>query len=380
MGHETFSARAFTATAKEVAREGGSATHRGEQRHREGKGLDPLVDPKGYGGIRRSISRMDKQGDHFVLNVGWAMLTELRFDTTGSMGGNVDLAFQALPRRYKLLKEVERAPLARYDLQAINSIFGDVSDNYVLCRSQAEMGAKIAEQLRLMVPEKQGGDTPEDPHYGLFGAAYLTAADIVRRGLKSYDFTVTDAPARDRLSSSVLTRVFGDEVFDWVKANGHDIKKSNVPTTKEVVQDLLEIAHAFLIQVGTTEETTEFWTNVYGSERIVTISSVRHLPEVEAAIIGLTEGTLDLQGLESFLVDEAELSEAEAARIKIAVSGIPIGAQAALPGFKDVPLKGARFAKKGDLWPIGFTEGGKPDPAAKKAGGTGAKPKKEMWR
>lgn len=356
MGDRKFVMEDYTATAESVREEGGSATHRGEQRHREGKGLDQLVDPKGFGVIRRSLNRMGKEGDKFKLLVGPAMLKETRFDTTGSMGDNVQLAFEVLPKSYHLLKEAANAAFWRYDLQIINGIFGDACDSYVLCRSQAEMDEKIVEQLRLMVPEGKGDDVPEDPQYGIFGGAYLTAAQIVKAGLKSYDFTVTDAPGRSRLDPDTLMRVFGNEVFDRVAENGYQIKKSDLPTTKEVVQDLIKIAHAFLIQIGNCDDVTAFWTDIYGRDRVIVIPSVKYLPEVEAVVAGLTEGVLTLQTVEKFLVTEAKISAEEAKRIKRAVVGIPIGAQAALPNFNKLPVKGDLFANKTDVWPIGSSE------------------------
>jgi hypothetical protein len=376
MGYRRLTTAAFEMTRSSVAREGGSATHRGEQRHREGRGLDPLVDPKGFGVIRRSINRVEKKAGGFELLVGQAILKETMFDTTGSMGGNIELAFGALPRSYNLLHEVDGAPLSRYDLQIINAMFGDVSDNYVLCRSQAEMDEKIAEQLRLMVPEKDGGDIEEDPQYGLFGAAYLTAADIVRCGLKSYHFNVTDAPGRLTLDAKTLKRVFGDEVFDHVKENGHDIDAKQIPDTQQVVVDLLKKSHAFMIQVGRKSDATRFWRNIYGNDRIVIVPDVTYLPEVEAAIVGLTEGTIDLQGVIGFLRENAQMSQANAVMIREAVSSIPLRAQADLPNFAKVPLKGDIFAKKGDVWPIGQTDEVKPVKPAK-SGGSGGKIK--IW-
>jgi hypothetical protein len=318
MGERKFSVEDFELISKSVEKEGGSATLRGEQRHREGRGLDPLVDPKGFGVIRRSLNRLDKRGDKFILTVAPAMLKETRFDTTGSMGGNVQLAFDVMPKSYHLLKEAEGAPFARYDLQIINAIFGDVCDNYVLCRSQAEMDDKIVEQLRLMVPERGGGDSDEDPQYGLFGAAYLTSASIVKYGLRSYDFTVTDACGRSSLDIHTLKRVFGDNVLDIVAENGGQISKSNFPTTKEVVQDLLKIAHAFLIQIGSRNSTTSFWSGIYGPDRVVIIPSAEYLPEVEAVIAGLTEGVMTLQSIDQFLVKEAKIPKDDARRIKLA--------------------------------------------------------------
>ncbi len=377
MGDNRFNHHTYTSFASAVEEEGPSVTMRGEQRHKEGRGLDPLVDPKGYGAIRRSLPRLEKRGSHFVMLVGPPILKETRFDTTGSMGGNVDLAFKALPDSYRLLHEIKNAPLGRYDLQIINGIFGDKSDDYILCRSQAEMDIKIAEQLTLMVPEKAGGDSDEDPQYGIFGAAYLTAAHIVQYGLKSYDFTVTDARGRERIEVGQLKRVFGDDVFDRVADNGHKIDSRNVPTTKKAVQDLLKIAHAFLIQVGARGDVYSFWADMYGPERVITVPDVHLLPAVEAAVIGLTEGTIDLQTVKDFLVKGAGLSTSDADSIKRAVAKIPLGAQAALPNFDRLPKKGDRFASKTDVWPIG--SGGVASLTEEDADTAGTEGEKSMW-
>jgi len=364
MGRKTLSDVAYERVVRS-ARSAGSATYAGEQRRKEGKGLHPLVDPKGYDVVRRSSSWLEPDGDHFVLLRGVAMLEETRLDTTGSMGKNVEIAMRVLPTTYNLLANIPNAVLGRYDTQMITSIFGDVSDDYVLCRSQAEMDERIAEQMTLMVPESDGGDFPEDPQYGLFGGAYLTNSIINKYGLKYYDFTVSDAPGRNQVDASTLVRVFGETVFDKVLENGYQIKKSDLPSTREVVQDLLKNAHAFFLQVGSDGTTGPFWERVFGKDRVVMIPKTEFLPQVKAAIIGLTEGTLDLQSLQEFLegveVDEGHgftrqgsrlMKKSEAKAIVEAVSGIPIGAQASLPNFNKIPMRGEKFAKKGDLWPM----------------------------
>ena len=381
MGRDRLSARSFALVDTDVRRSGGPTTAKGEQRHREGKGLDPLVDPKGFGVIRRSLSWFEPQGKKdtgFFLLRGTAMLVEDRWDTTGSMGGNVEIAFEALPRSFKLMAEGKLPVLGRYDLQMITSIFGDVQDYYVLCRSQAELDERIAEQMRLMVPEKDGGDADEDPQYGLFGAAYLTDATIVKLGLKTYDFTTTDARGRSHLDLSTLKRVFGDEVLDKVQENGHQMSAKKIPSTDQVVEDLLKRSHAFLLQVGSNREVTTFWKAIYGAERIIKLPRTELLPEVRAAIIGLTEGVINLQNVSDYLMDQAEISKKDAEAIRDAVAEIPLCAQAALPNFKKIPLKGAKFAKKGDLWPIGFDENG--DPVKPGAAGSDKKPtKSSTW-
>src|SRR3989338_6005270 len=353
MGKRTFSRESYESASSLFASAEGPVTLRAEQvAHKTGK-LNPLVDPAGYGVIRRSLPRLEKRADGlWVLTVGTPIPKEVRVDTTGSMGNNVDIAFRVLPRDYELCSGV----LPGYDLQSAIGIFGDVGDRFVLCRPQFEMVAeKIVEQLTLMVPERAGGDAPEDPHYGLFGAAFLTALYFVRIDLKGYDFTVSDAPGRDWLDESQLRRIFGPEVFEKVAENGHKVDSRDLPSTMEVVQDLLKRAHAFFLQVGDAPSTTRFWTGVFGAERVVVLPSTELLPQVQAAIIGLTEGTLDLSSVEEFL-QENNVERDDAKRIVRSVANIPIGAQAALPNFGKRPQKGDLFREKTDVWPIDPSE------------------------
>lgn len=375
MGRNTLTREAYLSVHDEVKKDRGRTTERAEQKIRRGEGLDPLVDPKGFGVIRRSLTRMEEVEGHFVSTMGLPMLVEVRFDTTSSMGGNVDLAFQALPRTYDLLFGRPEAVLSRYDLQIINSIFNDKDDPVVLCRSQAEMGIKIAEQLRMMVPVRAGGDTAEDPQYGIFGGAYLVRSNARLFGLGTYDFTITDAPGRLEIKEHLLKSIFGDDVIDKVNENGFQMKSGKIPSTKQVVKDLLVNAHAFVLLVDDVDDyTKQFWRDIYGKERVVILPRTELVPEVQAAIIGLTEGRLDLQNLEAYLMKAAQLSASDAREIKRAVAGIPIGAQMLRPNFNKVYEAGAKFAKKSDIFPIGFN--GESDSSENRP-----KPKKkpDMW-
>ncbi len=384
MGRETLSREAFTSFAEKSVPRSGPKTARAEQEFRDTRKLNPLVDPAGYGVTRRSITRMDKVGDHFVAPMGLAMLVENRFDTTTSMGDSLDRALAALPRQYGYLAEGDHAVLGRYDTQIINSTFGDVCDDVVYCRTQAEMGIKIAEQITLLVPVRGGGDVPEDPDYGIFAAAYLTASHARKFGLKSYDFTVTDAPGRGRLDPRFVERIFGDEVYERLTENGFQISRQELPPTTEIVESLLSSAHAFVLQVSGHSDAASFWKGLYGRERVVQLPSVDLLPEIQAVIIGLTEGTLNLQSLKPFLKETAQMGANDADRIVRCVAGIPLGAQTMQPNFKKVFPKGAAFARKGDVFPIDWEDKARP---AKddKPGKPGAKPgkpdsgKPDMW-
>ncbi|MFC1623039.1 hypothetical protein ACFL2R_01340 [Patescibacteria group bacterium] len=350
MGKYTFSRTAYESTAKPLLAAKGPVTKKAEQKAKKTGKLHPLVDPAGYGVIRRSLPRFDEQDDLWMMTVGVPVAVETRVDTTGSMGGNVDVAIRVLPDAYELISTV----LPGKDLQIATGIFGDVSDDFILCRPQFEMTAeKIVDQLSRMVPERAGGDAPEDPHYGLFGAAYLTAASIhTRYGLKSYDFTVTDAPARDELDEKQLCRVFGKDVFEKVIENGYEVDKERMFSTEYVIQDLSKHAHAFVLLVDACRTAQSFWAGVFDSRYVVTIPDTKLLPHAQAVIIGLTEGTINLQNVIEFLTEKGGLDASSAQRILRSVAHIPIGTQAMLPNFDRLPAAGDLFREKTDPWPI----------------------------
>lgn len=355
MGARRFTREAYNVVATAVATtDGGDVSHLGKRRLQQGMGLDPRVDPSAYGLIRKSLPRYvdDISRKSFILATGIPMLVEVRFDTTGSMGQNVQMAFDSLPKTYALLAEGNEAVLRRYDPQIIHAIFGDVKDNYVLYRSQAEMDEKIAEQLRLMVPENGGYDGIEDPDYGIFSGTYLTDAFIGGYGLKYYDFTVTDAPCREFIDYRNLVRVFGPTVLEVVRSRGYAIDQDNLPDTRDMAQELLRHAHAFVLQVGEHEYVSNHWRSIYGKDRVVVIPDTSILPYVEAAIIGLTEGVLDLQNVGEYLTSVGIRTKPFVQYLVRQLAGIPLGAQVILPNFNLIPPKGSVFAKKGELWSV----------------------------
>jgi len=357
MGYGRFSSDTFAARTTRTM-ESGSATSAGEQRQKEGKGLHDLVDPSRYGVIRPSRNRyVEVDGGLWQLYHGPKIGIESLLDTTGSMGGNVALAMGCLPSLYGMLSGEKNALLGRYDIDIATSVFGDMSDKYVLQRSQFEMtDEKIHEQMTCMYPEKGGGDADEDPQYGIFAAAYLTNSMIARvYGLKWYHFTISDACGRSYIDANTLKRVFGDDVFKILAEDGQQISQRNLPDTAQVVQDLLKSAHGFFLQVGDNASTTRFWRSLYGKERVILLPETQYLPHIQAAVIGLTEATLDLQSVQEFLCSEG-MPKVMARDVSRALSGIPLGAQAALPNFNKIPKRGDLFKNKGDAWPVDASE------------------------
>jgi len=312
--------------------------------------IDPSQGP--LGPIRLSLIRFESEEGRWVVGVGCPMDVESICDTTGSMGNNVDVAMRVLPDTYELLAKV----LPGYDVQLALGIFGDVQDKFILNRMQFEMTAdKLVGALADMVPERDGHDATEDPQYGLFGAAYLTQTYTNRIGLKGYHFAISDASARGWLSAENIERVFGEEVWERLAENGQQISRDRLPSTQDVVRDLLKRAHAFFLMVGNNTGTYADWKDLYGAERIVRLPDTKYLPQIQAAIVGLTEGTLNLQDVQDFLID-AGMSKSSTQEVLRDLVNIPIGAQAVLRDQlpHDVPKAGDVFANKTDLWP---TEG-----------------------
>lgn len=364
MGRVTFSRIDYHRTREsEGIKSDERVTRAAEQEaHSTGK-LRPSVDPS-VDRIRRSLMRFEPLDDGtFRVSVGCPMAIEAITDTTGSMGNNVDIAMEHLPDTYDLVAEM----LPGYDPQLSLGIFGDVTDKFVLQRPQFEMtAAKLVNYLKDMVPERAGGDSAEDPQYGLLAAAYLTSAYVNRIGLKSYHFLVTDATAHERFSLDTCERIFGTHFWSSIHENGFEnIQELSLPylTIPEVVRDLKQHAHAFVLVLGGSEHSyvNRFWEKSYGSNCVISIQSTEYLPQVMAAIIGLTEGTLGFVAVEPYFRTH-NIGAQVASDLAGQLSKIDIKAQAVLrhkieQSGHAIPRAGDIFAQKTDLWPINNATG-----------------------
>ena len=339
MGRETFSVESYRTARRDygVTHDSG-VTREAEQRARDTGRLSEIVDPA-VNPMRFSKIRLNPHQKKWIATLGCPMDIEVSCDTTGSMGGEVDTEMAVLPDLYEAVAKV----LPGYDPQLCLGIFGDVCDDFVMCRPQFEMEApKIVNYLKEMAPQRDGGDWREDPQYAMFARAYLTDAYTNRIGLKGYHFIVTDAECHDRLNREDIKRIFGKEIFD------NELKNmSKIPTMGKMVEELKKKTHQFILVVKSFSA-IDFWHDLCGENSVIGIDSTRQLPAVISAIIGLTEGTMDVTELEQHLGPGASSS------MVAQLSNINIGAQAklrhALP--HPVPKAGDIFANKGDIWPI----------------------------
>lgn len=371
MGRDTFTEHDF---AKATAEKGIVFTERGDGSLRaecdvsrnakeeafSSHKLHPSVDPAVMV-VRRSLPRFEQLDDGtYRMTVGMPIDIEDSCDTTGSMGDNVQRRMEGLVNMYEAVSEV----LPGCDPQLALGIFGDRHDigghpdRFPLQRPQFEMTAsKIVDYVAHLVPEGGGADSPEDPQYAIFAAAYLTDTFTNRCGLKGYHFLITDAAFHDILDPSVIEELFGKNVWNELAENGHpEIKRNSLPTFNELFAALHRRAHAFLISVGRSHDSLGNFNNYYDFEHRIRISDTTCLPAVEAAVVGLTEGTLQPLDVKKFLEDH----QVSSFNIYDALPGlmkVPFCAQRKLERESKVltgplPKKGDIFARKTDVNPI----------------------------
>ena len=345
MGRLVFSKAAYETSRKSRGvTSDKDVTRKGEQHVRETGKLPPSVDPS-VDTLRRSMLRLDPTEDgKWEVTVGCPMDIETSVDSTGSMGDNVDRAMSALPRTYELCS----AMLPGYDPQLALGFFGDVCDKFVLNRPQFEMEAdKIVGYLSEMNPERNGGDTPEDPQYSMFASAYLTSAYTNKIGLKGYYFLCTDAPMHGNLSKDTLERIFGEKVWEALKDNGYDFNPLCRPDLRETIEDLKKNKHAFILSID-----AEKFYRRYFEGRIIPLLSTDYLPEFESAIIGITEGILEPEEVEDYLKSKG-VSSFDIEHAIHALLALPFGAQRELEQQNKVyiPKAGDIFENKTDLVP-----------------------------
>lgn len=371
---DTYKSRAATVKTRGK----GSATFEGEERVRQGKGLDPLVDPKGlekYGPMRGSGNLLIPEGDVFNLKFGVAMPSQTDCDLTGSMGGNVDVFFRVQPKLQKLLNDPKTGVLRRYQTQMCTGAIQDQVDRFAYERSQFEPDNEVERQMGLLVPERGGGDSTEDYQLSMFAAAYLTDASITKYGLRGYYYMVGDADSRTKFEQGLLERVFGPKVLE-VALDG----SRTMPTMDKVVKKLRSDWHHFYLNVKGSRYNRDFWSEILGKDRVVDIQT-NDLAEVQAVISGLTEGVFDLQSAVFFLKEVGRLADYEAKRIVDTCGGIPIGLQTTFANFDKIPMAGAKFASREDIWPIGSKES---SPGVKPSKESEPKPavekKKKGWK
>lgn len=341
----TFSSEKHAETVSKM-RERREAVHAaGEDVYRRTGKLHENVDIHGKKRVSRNSMTKNADGT-FTLKNGVALPILSQFDGTGSMGGNVEKAFNAIPVFDTMLGSVR----TRYNTQIATGVMQDVVDRHpVFQMSQFESDNRFAEQMRYLVPDKGGGDSTEDYDLGL---AYLMGGvetDIFNfYGLKGYAFLVADEIGRGNVTASSAKEHLG-------------LNMQNM-STKDICTKIVERWHQFYIHVGGRDDrATDWWSDRLGANRIVVVPDPDFLAEVQAGLIYVTE-TLqpDERGFINFITvggANRRISPSEASKVWKWLQSVQtlFGAQAKLPNFNSIPMPGSIFADYRDRLPSGVT-------------------------
>ena len=303
--------------------------------------LDPNVAVK-YS-IRRSNNAFTRNpdGKTCTLSCGIKLPIITCTDGTASMGDNVAKAFESMEELFGMLSQLK----GRYHVDLSEAVVQDVCDRHdVFQMAQFESDNRAAEHVRLLYPDKNGGDWPEDYDLGLCYIDQAVQTDIVQYGLKGYLFIIADAIGRDHVTPELVWERLG------LKIQGNQ-------TTKSICQSLLKKWHVYFIQVKSDSDCRSWWSEQLGHNRIVSVSqaSGHLLAQIEAGLIYVTENSQpSLEGLEKFLSFGSQQTE----DVRIVWNYLQsvrdhFGDQARLSGYDNIPKPGDVFAHYRDPWPIG---------------------------
>lgn len=369
----TFNTERYTRSVSEMKERGEGVHDKGREVFRRTKRMDPLVDVKGKLRLSHNSFKKSDDGKAILVN-GIALPIFSSFDGTGSMGEMAGIAHGAIGEIMAMLGGIR----GRYNPQLSSSVVQDVVDTHpVFQMAQFETDERVAEQIRLLIPDHGGADSTEDYQLSL---AYLMLAvdtDIYNfYGLKGYAFIVGDEIGREKVTAS--------DVKEYL---GHKLQKDM--TTKAVAKEVLKKWHLFYIVVGNERGTGSWWTDKLGKGRVVYCLDPHKLAEVQAALVYVTETDQPTEeGLFEFLKAGGGNKKATKALAKevwswIVEAGVEFGAQTKLAGYNDIPLPGAVFEHYRHQWPVGhakFAENYIPDePAASEPTASSPKSEKPNW-
>lgn len=341
----TFNTKKYESTVASMRERGEEVHARGREVYRRTKRMDPLVDVNGK--LRLSHNSFKKVDGKAVLVNGPALPIWSGFDGTGSMGENAGRAHAALAEINAMLNGIRD----RYNPQLATSVIQDVDDPHpVFQMAQFEPDERIAEEIRLLIPDNAGGDETEDYQLALAYLMLATDFDIANfYGLKGYGFIVGDEIGREDVT-----------VKDVEKHLGHKLQSKM--TTKAVAKELARKMHLFYIhvQLGHSHgHSPSWWEDKFGAGHVLIATDVSLLAELQAGLIYVTETLEPTEaGLFEFLSAGGSNKHATKSAVAkvwswITEAHVPFGAQVKLAGYKDLPKPGDVFENFRHQWPVG---------------------------
>lgn len=343
----TFNTAKFAATVEDMRAKRESVHEAGERVYRATGKMDPLVGV--CEATRRSRNAFVKSDDGtYMLIKGLKLPMFFGTDGTGSFGKQVALLFQAMPIVDQMLAFLRE----NFQTDISFGVMQDVDDPHdVFQMPEFESSEKMADHMRLLIPDKSGGDSPEDYDLGMYYLARHVETDIIRYGLRGYAIFVLDQVGRGIVRASDVKRHLGQTM-----------QESSL-STKDICTELLTKWHGFVVNVGSDNQApsvavTRWWQERIGKNRVIE-AEIGLVAEVQVSVVYVTETknpTMD--GLAKVLSGNGSNTKISMNDVKkiwgwLQKAGVPFGEQATLASRVDLPKIGAKFAHIRHVWPIG---------------------------
>jgi len=233
-------------------------------------------------------------------------------------------------------------------------VMQDVDDTHGVAQfGQFESDNKVADRIRELVPDKHGGDDPEDYEFLMHYHAKRTELDINRYGGKGYALYILDQVGRGLLSGK-----------DIEAHLGYSAKNTSL---NQLWKELKHKYYPYILQVGSGTSgrrnfVTDWWEN-HTQDRVIICERVEWLHWYQLAIIYMTEtANPHILGLSEVLnLGNSRLSQGDISCIWDSVSLIPSKSAEAKIAY---PAINSKFAYYRDVWPVGH-ERASENPAVK---------------
>lgn len=206
------------------------------------------------------------------------------FDVTGSMGSIPRVLQEKLPKLLGLLTSKGYIP----DPQILFGAVGDwTCDNSPLQMGQFESGNEMEGDLGRLFLEGGGGSGLQESYIeALYFFARHTETDCFeKRGKKGYLFLIGDEKSWPKVTVDEAESVFGDKIQAPV-------------SLEQLLGEAREKYQVFFLMPKTCDysgmnEIENFWKQLLG-QNFIALKDASAVSETIAAIVGLSEGTIDL--------------------------------------------------------------------------------------
>ena len=271
------------------------------------------------------------------------------FDVTGSMGRVPRILQQNLCQLMNLL--LAKGYLAHPQI-LIGGIGDATCDRAPLQVGQFESGIEIDQDLaKLWLEGGGGGQQTESYELAMYFMARKTAIDCLeKRGRRGYLFVIGDEMPYRYVRRNYVASLLGDRI------------EADIPV-EEVIRDLEERYDTYFILPNLTSyyddpKIHRCWTDLLG-EKVLRLEDPQGISDLIAAVIGLTEGVVDLGGIDANLRETGRGGMAP-----VILRALPSMGCREVPPRRfypvevdlDRPVRAPRYGvKKPPRWHFGFT-------------------------